>query len=635
MAGLNKGPLCVCALLFAVCGGCGSQNTPSDIAVGVPATRVQEVQVVAAFPAVIDVAKGTVTRVCGKPLRDKAGQLLPGQATAAANGMELTVNFKTSAASPPLCANSGDWGLQPGSKLGPPTVTADPANTMAPGHFALQLACYEPQAGTKAPPACADPTQAATVLAKAVQFKNTVPRCDETKPQSWQNVVVIVDHSGSIAGFVLKDTAQCQTATQFAEDLPGTLKPVRDFPTCASDPHHSLVLGAQQLVESLSAKDRVLTLGFSEAQQIYASCTNDVVCWSDNFDNTGAQVVAEGVSCNSDKDCASNARAGLNFHCGPRPDQSKATVQNMSVADQMLFCFSSSATKKAFNKYGLEALSMYEASGRAATYEAVHAAYAFLKGEQLGQADPAERDKAKHIVLLTDGPDTCTFSDQFSFVQPFKPGGACRAECAFAKTRYADLLQAMAADGFPIQLHVIQIQSPGHSAPDETLQELACRTEGTFQFLATGRFDRSDWQVWSDAMLRATDKVRVALGGTWRVGFVDPSVAAQPVGQMRSLRGRMHFDSPHILDVPHGTSDFAARFEVADSQHDTRLPFRLACDSNADCGLGAGDCAVGSCTPGGLCRQIPAPDLLPCGPDGAGVCRTGKCAASCQVCVNK
>ena len=599
----------------------------------------QTVQVVSAFPAIIDSQKGTIKRVCGAPLRDDQGELLPGQTEAEPNGMELTVNLVSSdpnaRKTKPKCPNERDFGIKEGERIEfQPVSTSKELSTVAPGHFKLELECYEQHAGTQGSGGCAGGGQKSVQQAKVVKFHKEAQRCDEKDPSTWQNVAVIVDHSGSMSGFMAIDQQKCANSTQFAEDLPGTLKPAPDFKECASDPHYMMVEGARQLIDSLNAKDRVIALGFSENQQVYASCTDDVVCLSD--DGSGNVVIAEGVPCTGDTDCTSNAKAGANFRCGPRPDQSKATVPNMAAPDQMTFCYNNSAQRKAFNKYGIEALSKYEGNGRSPVYEALQTGYDFLKAFPAGAVDQEKRGNAKHIVLLTDGPDTCTPNDNFTFVQPFKTmatGAICRKECSFTTTDYKKLLNLMAQDNFPIHIHVIQIQSRSHTEPDETLQELACRSEGTYQLISTAAFNRSEPEKWSDSMGRAILKIRYALAGSWRVGFVDNNVKSEPIGQERAMRGRMRFNNSlfqSLEPIYNGTAEFEWRFEELDKERDTRLTFRRGCGADADCDAGAKECAINSCSPGGLCRQAPAPDLLPCGPNGKSVCCKGTCAAKCD-----
>ncbi len=596
----------------------------------------QTVQVVSAFPAIINTQTGAIKRVCGAPLRDEAGDLLPGQTEADPNGMELTVNLVSSdpnnRKNKPKCANEKDFGIKEGERIEFQSLsTSKEFSTVAPGHFTLELDCYEQHAGTQGSGGCAGGGTKSSQKAKAVNFRRDALRCDKDKSDTFQNVAVIVDHTGSVSGFMATDQPLCKNASNFAEDTPGTLKPPGDFIECASDPRYVLVDGARQLIDSLNAQDRVVALGYSEKEQVYAACTDDVVCQAD--DGAGSYTIVEGLACTSDTDCITSSKAGSNFRCGPRPDQTKATVPNRAPNDQLSFCYGANAQKKAFNKYGIEALAKYEGNGRSPVYEAIQAGYDFLKAFPAGPVHPETKGNAKHIVLLTDGPDTCTPNDNFTFVQPFKAGGQCRKECSFTTVRYKELLHKMAQDGFPIHIHVIQIQSKGHTEPDETLQELACRSEGTYQLISTASFNRSDAEKWSDSMSRAILKVRYALAGTWRVGFVDNNVKSEPIGQMRAMRGRMKYQNNLFQSLENifvGTAEIDYRFEELDNERDTRLTFRRACAVDTDCDAGAKECGLNSCTPGGLCRNAPAPDGLPCGPNGKSVCCKGTCEAKCE-----
>lgn len=373
----------------------------------------------------------------------------------------------------------------------------------------------------------------------------------------------------------------------------------------------------------------MVALGFSEKDQVFAACTDALACQSTD---TGQRVVKDG-GCLRDGDCVGRW-PGI-WRCEARPDQAqRSSVPSLSTDKQLSYCFGNSAKTKAYNKYGIDALLRFTGNGRAPLYQALQTAYEFLRNQPLGRSTGGRQGNAKHIVLLTDGPDTCTQSDNFTFASistPTGPGGQCRKECAFTTVRYQQLLAQLAQDGFPVHLHVIQIQSQMHLAPDATLQELACRSEGTYQFLNTASWSRGDSQSWLDAMALAVLKVRYALAGNWRVGIVDNAMASAPKGQMRAVRGALKFDNALFASLDSvftGNIDAGWQFDSTGLGHDSRLPFRVACASSGDCG-GEGDCGVNSCGPDGLCRQAPAPDLLSCGGTGSSVCCKGSCAAKC------
>jgi len=621
--------------LAAWMGGAASASCDYSARFSLDNLQFQSVQVVTAFPAVIDPAKGTIKRVCGAPLKDENGDLLPGETDAEPNGLELTVNLVSTDLNNrkivPKCPGDRDFGIKEGERIEfQPLSTSSELATIAPGHFKMELECFEGYTGTTGAPACAAGAVKSVQPAKAVKFRREALRCDKADPETWQNVAVVVDHSGSTSGFISIDQKKCDESTKFAEDLPGQVVN-SDFKACASDPHSQIVEGAKQLIDALNAQDRVLAIGFSEKQQVYASCTDDVVC---QRDVAGTIEIKEGA-CTTDNECAARHGTAGGWRCGARPDQSKASVPNMPPDDQLTFCWGNAGAKKAYNKYGIEVLSKYEGTGRSAVYESIQTAYDFLKKFPLPPPHPEKRGNAKHIVLLTDGPDTCTPGDNFTFTSiptPGKPGGQCRKECSFTTTRYRTLLAKMAQDGFPVHVHVIQMQSRGKLLPDPTLQELACRSEGTFQMINSAAFNRSEQQAWIESMARAILKIRYALAGSWRVGFVDNGVKSEPKGQIRAVRGRMKFSNNLFVSLESVFKDGVEtdwRFEELDSQRDARLTFRVACKSNEDCG-GGSECGIGSCSAEGMCRAEAAPDLLPCGPNGKSVCCKGVCAAKCD-----
>ena len=607
--------------------------------------KFQAVQVISGFPAFIDANTNTITRICGVPLRDDNGDLLPGETEKTPNGIELTINLVSTDPNnrtlKPKCARERDLSVKEGDRIeSQPVTTVKTLQNIKPGQFNMTLDCYEPHATTSAKDDCVGGGQKSTLPAKAVYFRREALGCDEKKPDTFQSLAIVVDQSGSMSGFVSMDQAKCADSSKFAEELPGIVKNT-NFKECRSDPLQVLVEGARTMIDQLNDQDRVVTLAFSEKDQVFVGCLDNLVCQDD-----GGQVI-ENTKCTVDDDCAATAKAQnlTSLHCGAHPDKATSTIPSLPLNEGLAACYGSAVTSKLRNKYGLE-VNKYLANGRAAVYEALVSAYDFMKAAAPGAPDPVRGGNAKHILMLVDGPDTCTHNDNFLFTtfdQPKNPGGLCRQQCSFINVTYQELLKKMAQDRFPIHIHVIQIQSLGKLAPDPTLQELACRSQGTYQFINTASFNRCADQpscpgsgVWNESITRAVLKVRYALAGQWRVGFTDSSAfginGALKPGVMHAARGRLNVVNPLFPSLAEVflSTEKEWRFELLDSERDARLPFRLACATDADCGDPASsECSNNSCGPNGLCRSAAAPDLLPCGKDGKSKCCGGKCASSC------
>lgn len=241
----------------------------------------------------------------------------------------------------------------------------------------------------------------------------------------------------------------------------------------------------------------------------------------------------------------------------------------------------------------------------------------------------ASQPIARHIVLLTDGPDTCTYSDLFQFVDPkVGQGGACRKPCANSTTDYQAVLKVLTDPQFPVRVHVIQLQSKPHPMPDAFLQDIACRSEGTYQFINSLDLNQKDPSAMQDAMSRAVAMVRFSLSGNWRVGFLDDHIANGAVtpGVMTAMRGRMTMWSKDFTSLDEVfMSEKEWMFEQIDPR-DRRMILHVACSTDAECG-GSGPCAPYHCSAAGECVAAAAPDLLPCGADGQGKCCGGVCQA--------
>ena len=589
----------------------GLSSCDSTARFGLDNVIFDKVQVVSAFPAFVDPVKGTVTRVCGAPLNDQTAALQ-------ANGLELTVNLVSTdlTVTGPKCSPDRDQGIREGDRIEQQPVSQDPElQTISASAFELAVGCYEPRSGLQDPATCSTSASGAGGIGKALKYKAVAPaRCDPYEMPTWQNVAILVDHSGSTGGNIFTDTGDCTTANVFKEDLPGKFKTPKEFTECSSDRHRVLAYGATSLIDALNPQDRVLTMYFDESNEgVRVACTDDLRCQKTD----GATVEI------TNKACVTAASCPDGYQCAADPSFANDNYANLSQPEQMSKCFGKSDKAKAENKLGLEERTREIATGRAPIYEALSTAYNFLRNFELGKPVP------RHIVLLTDGPDSCTYSDLYQFADPkVGKGGDCRKQCAMITTDYKSLLQVMDDDKYPVRLHVVQMQSKSHPQPDAYLQDLACRTEGTYQFLNTLELNNKDPSAVQDAMSRAVAMVRFSLAGNWRVGFQDNRFKDDSIkkGSVTALRGAMKMKSTVFSSLEEVFKNEKEWQFTQDGQRDRRMIFHLACSSDADCG-GTDSCGANHCSPAGECISNPAPDLLPCGTDGKSKCCNGACKA--------
>ncbi|MBI5609323.1 MAG: hypothetical protein HY902_10645 [Deltaproteobacteria bacterium] len=615
--------------------------------------KFDRVHVVSTFPAKVDKAAGKIIRACGAPIVDPdSGQPYPGQTSVVANGFEFNVNLVSNdlSAVNPACKGDKDLQIRDGERVEQQLVTtsAEFGSTVAPQMFKLQAQCIEPRVGIGDPTGCKTSMNQVTSTAAAVNFKQNSRRCNPQATETWQNVVILVDHSGSTSGQVVINTQSCLDATKFAEDLPANTKAPEQFGKCSSDKYFIRVQAAQLLIDQLNPQDRVMTMLFDENEGVKVGCTDSARCRRD--DGTGAfeeQPSMKGKVCYSDENCD----VKNNFRCDPT--LSSAVPDGYDLLDAptaMKKCFGSSSEKKSHNRFGIDARARYNGVGRAPMLEAVDTAYKFLK-TMVSAPDPQKGGNAKHIVLITDGPDTCTKSESFHFSDPKSEFegkvGQCRSECTTATTHYKELLAEMAKAGFPVKVHVIQLQSKGQTDPDPMLMELACRSDGTYQFLNQVEFVQDDPDEFYKAIGTAVSGVRHALGGSWRVGVLDNRIAIgdpgspMPVGTTMAMRGDLRFTNPLFASLagtfipPQGSVDWNPDFQFQQSGsnalRDRRLMFNVACSASSECGGGEA-CAPNHCAMGGTCKSANAPDLLRCGDNDGQFCCGGTCSATCASC---
>ena len=242
-----------------------------------------------------------------------------------------------------------------------------------------------------------------------------------------------------------------------------------------------------------------------------------------------------------------------------------------------------------------------------------------------------------HIVILTDGPDTCVDSDEFSYMslKNADTSGKCRTKCATSDVKWKELLVKMAKLKYPIHVHFVQFQAPGYLEPDPRMIEMACRTDGTYQFINSENFNKSSPGDFSNALNRAITRVRNGLSGTWRIGYKWMSIATEsefPKGALRAVDGDFLFTDSKFASLDpaiHDLDPLSWRFTLNGSE-DRRAVMRIPCVADADCG-GTDSCGANHCDEGGICRNVQAPNGEPCGANGT--CRNGTCTPG-QKCVD-
>lgn len=578
-----------------------------------PTRQFDKVQVIAAFPARIDTdATGgtTVTRVCGA--LDQGLQ---------ANAVEFTFNLVSTKLEPETVAceeNDKDQSVMEGELIGTfPVVASDAQPTVGEANFQLTLGClddYAPAVAGAGAPSCTSAIQSITLNgAQDVRYRQfTKPsksassgRCDPSDLGTRINVAVLADLSGSNTGLVDVN------GKEYPTDQASTADPQ------PSDPNASRIKVLQEFVRNdlNRGHDRVVGFAFGNGEV-------DVL-GSDQLGCIGG-TVAPGTQCLVDDDCGSG---GL---C--RPDASKQNTFELLAENEALDqLFGPKDENIIYLDTALRAR-QFEAKGRAPTFAAIDKAFGFLRDSPVGGA--------KAIVLITDGPDTCTETEDFLYTSP---EGKCRLPCQniiqseqnFQAVRQK-VVEHFNLTGDWIPVHIIQFQSAGYAQPDARMMELACESNGTFQFINSSQIP-SEQNLLETTLQRALQRVRFALAGNWRVAFRVSAIEGGqvPVGTMQAMRGQLEFRNSSFpeLDGRVYLENDEWRFSVRDNNEDRRLLMRVPCMSTADCG--GAECGADACLPSGLCASNAQPDLMPCSTTPNGKCCSGVCSADCQgACTN-
>ena len=596
-----QGP-CVCdAMVLFECRKC----LDGGVWMSFPDTKFFQVQAVTAFPAAIADDGKSMTRVCGAPL--------DGESVPAANGFEMTVNLASTDLWRPNCPGERDLAVKEGDYIELTPVTASSKEpTIEASDFTMQVDCLDERAaGT---PECKGPATA-PIVASAVSYKALSKRCDKDDAATFVNVALVIDHSGSTSGLVDADTK--------LEESPDTVVSASAKET-ASDFYNARTSAAMAFIDNLNSFDRMIAYYFDERVGVCVAVSDAFVC-SDS-----------GKKCKGKSDTTT---CGPDHVCKADWTLESDTYKDLSCEAQQAKAFGSMNPEKPYRRdleAGIDLKARLQGEGRAPIWLAVDTAATFLASQAAIAKDN------KHVVLVTDGPDTCTESENyFNYKDLSGTKAICRTPCKVATVQYKDLLRKLRdldKQGNHVTVDIVQFQSVAkeYNAPDARMMELACRTGGTYQFINSADFNRSDPTPWTKALSQALFRVRNSLAGSWRVGFKHAALAngGLRTGKMHAIRGSLSFANAKFPSL-------ASTYEYSDTwrfgysggaTEDRRLLFRKACTTAADCG-GTDACGAKHCTEAGLCEDAVTRDGIPCGAGMrccGGVCGAGECKAACK-----
>ncbi len=269
--------------------------------------------------------------------------------------------------------------------------------------------------------------------------------------------------------------------------------------------------------------------------------------------------------------------------------------------------------------------------GRSNLWMAVKTAYDYLRAKN-------DTQRTNHIVVLTDGPDTCTGENRLT----------CSTPCDTADYRVlATELETDADDSNALEIHIhfVQFESLGYPGRDARQVEVACITGGHYQYINSNAFSRAQLAPFQAALDTAVAHVRYSLMGHWELAAAVPDYAtnAVPAGALYGLQGALSFKAAmgDLIGVVEQSPlfGFGLGSGAPDAESwDRRPTIRKPCAGFADCGAAgeSGSCDV-LCSPETLlcangASPVQLPDLAAC--DVAGFCCGGRCLSegACAAC---
>jgi hypothetical protein len=355
-----------------------------------------------------------------------------------------------------------------------------------------------------------------------------------------------------------------------------------------------------------------------------------------------------------------NDRAGV-FQFGEAVSLDRAKIlcagDNESEDDARLACFG--INRALIDPEALKSLQS-DADGRTPLWQSVKDVYDFMK-ENGGT-------RVKHIVVITDGPDTChpDSPDYQSTVRYLKSNGTYALEeqssCSTVSYKaFFDSIKAdvMNEDGSPkaiaeIPVHVsfIQIQARGYKNIDPLQQELACLTGGHFIFINAVNLPPSNQVVTGThplqtALSDAIYKLRYAISGVWTVtqdvpdlanGILTPGSVTAVEGHIRTAPDvdneiQRIIPTSFRADMKVGLDNGAFSIDMLDTRGNFRIP---SYDAGTDCSWIPDSEIIETCETAatslvnGVCRVSNAAFGTVC---GTGTCCYGMCYEAAAECL--
>lgn len=460
--------------------------------------------------------------------------------------------------------------------------------TLSEEHFELTAECLsEHSGGALAPISCTSiASQQVKQPSVSIQELGFTDHLDGQGRGTPVGVAILIDQSGSTSGIV--DPNSC------LEGKAGSFDTGDSISECQSDQKSLRLAAAKNLINQLNAEDSVIVFAFGEDETPNVR----VVCDYPGVDEETNQFLLDNCY-SSNKSYAIGA-----------PPPPNAIVTESGPIDAL----------------------QGKGSSRSNLWTAIDEVWEYML---------AKKQVAKHLVILTDGPDTCrpeSESYQHCFevhnVEPTagpQPQEPCGASKTFESTR-STIEQSVAGGTGDMHISFIHFQSRAYDDIDPRMQQISCLTSGHYQFLNFNLIP-SEGSDRKKALNNATNRIRYTFGGFWTLRTDISSLTEDPdtsdaivnKGSTYSLKGSLTLKASPLKQA-----DTLTHFGTGNANLDERLHYTRSCVVDADCGTGAGvDCATRCSPETGTC--IPAAQGSSC-EGGTGTCCVGSCVLNTSFC---
>jgi hypothetical protein len=358
------------------------------------------------------------------------------------------------------------------------------------------------------------------------------------------SLAILVDMSGSMKGLVYP------FAPYFEDSLANVSKalpPGFDTGSNATDPNWARIDAVEALIKNLNDKDQVILFTFNETKI-------DVAC---NLDPSYS-FQEKKQNCLSEK---------------------KSLILEGSMLSPKVPIRDIKGTEK----------------GRSPLWTAVEEAYGLMK-----TSPKAQQASFQHILVITDGPDTCAPSPDLN---------RCSGMCAQFATSYETVRAAVEADEFDqrIPIHFVQLQARGYRTPDPLQQEIACLSGGQYVFINTLDIQVTNLKEVLEATLK---RIGYMLRGHWKLAVKfeylkkgDPDnkrgylYALSGTGVLKAGDGKQLVKTDSLFSFLRGDQDAGSGDSTIKglAQVDRRLVLRKECKPGVDACLPKTLPAAGAC----------------------------------------